>query len=203
MSFEAICAQLGKLGDVAASAGVVWGQVKGYPFWPVRAGCSRAGLAGSRCSSPAAGWRAATSPQQAPCRPVLMPCQPWSRCRRPCTDCSLSVPCPLTCRPRWCRPAMRPRTQTCRRPSQPRGATTPPCSSLATAPRDGACCWWRGKQPKRGWCKLAAAAELLFLHAAATHPGAWLACKPAAVVWQTCCSRQLRHVSVPLRPQDV
>ena len=33
-----MCAQLGKLGAVAASAGVVWGQVKGYPFWPVRAG---------------------------------------------------------------------------------------------------------------------------------------------------------------------
>ena len=37
MDFEAVCAQLAgdELGAVAQGAGIVWGQVKGYPFWPV------------------------------------------------------------------------------------------------------------------------------------------------------------------------
>lgn len=38
MDFEAACAQLKteQLGAVAASEGIVWGQIKGFPFWPVR-----------------------------------------------------------------------------------------------------------------------------------------------------------------------
>lgn len=39
--FDAVCARLRskELCAVAASEGVVWGQIKGYPFWPVRLGC--------------------------------------------------------------------------------------------------------------------------------------------------------------------
>lgn len=38
LNFEAVCAQLSsaELGAVAASEGVVWGQIKGYPFWPAQ-----------------------------------------------------------------------------------------------------------------------------------------------------------------------
>lgn len=37
--FDAACAQLrtDQLGAVAAGEGIVWGQIKGFPFWPVRA----------------------------------------------------------------------------------------------------------------------------------------------------------------------
>ena len=67
MSFEAMCAQLGKLGAVAASAGVVWGQVKGYPFWPVRAGGGAGWRVGGKPAPSGAGCqRAAMPPPSAP-----------------------------------------------------------------------------------------------------------------------------------------
>lgn len=38
MDFEAVCAALRapQLGAVAEGEGIVWGQIKGFPFWPVR-----------------------------------------------------------------------------------------------------------------------------------------------------------------------
>jgi hypothetical protein len=42
--YEAVCAQLStpELGAVAQSENIVWGQLKGYPYWPVSLHCSRA-----------------------------------------------------------------------------------------------------------------------------------------------------------------
>lgn len=87
MSFEAICAQLGKLGDVAASAGVVWGQVKGYPFWPVRA-AGRVGLGGGVAGSWAPRRRPAGAlPSPPTLRHAFMPSsQQQGGCSRLCAD---------------------------------------------------------------------------------------------------------------------
>ena len=53
MDFEAACAQLGsaELGAVAQAEGIVWGFIKGYPFWPVSAGtpAPRAPAPNRRC----------------------------------------------------------------------------------------------------------------------------------------------------------
>lgn len=50
--FDAVCARLRskELCAVAASEGVVWGQIKGYPFWPVRLGYVLARSQSGGCS---------------------------------------------------------------------------------------------------------------------------------------------------------
>ena len=59
MDFDAVCKSLAsvELGAVADAEGVVWGQIKGYPHWPVRrpgGGGARTAVVGRQA------WRAAT-----------------------------------------------------------------------------------------------------------------------------------------------
>lgn len=88
VDFEAACAQLrsSQLAAVAEGEGIVWGQIKGYPFWPVSVCAGRRRAASRRLLH--AGNSSSAAPAAAP----------LSTARHCLVLALISIACPLPCR---------------------------------------------------------------------------------------------------------